>query len=172
MKNRFGLILVSAWLLLLAGCASVKAPAPPVVQPQQPGASVVIEPVPITEMSGNRAVIALLDRAQADNAAGKHGSAEGSLERALHIEPRNPWLWHELAQLRLDQGQYAQAITLARKSNSFAGHQGRVQASNWQVIGKARVAQGDSTGGEQAFQRAAEFAQQDKADRGSGFRIE
>jgi cytochrome c-type biogenesis protein CcmH/NrfG len=94
-----------------------------------------------------------------------------SLERALRIEPRNAWLWLELAQLRLAQGQYAQAITLAGKSNSFAGHQPRVQAANWQVIGQARVAQGDSSGAEQAFKLAADFAQQAKAeaDQNSGF---
>jgi hypothetical protein len=64
-----------------------------------------------------------------------------------------------------------QAITLAGKSNSFAGRQHRVQAENWQVIGKARVAQGDSAGAEQAFKLAAEFAQHAKAaaERDSGF---
>ncbi len=122
-------------------------------------------------MSGNKAVIALLDRAQTDNDAGQREAAGASLERALRIEPRNPWLWLALAQVRLAQGQYAQAITLARKSNSFAGHQHRVQAENWQVIGKARVAQGDSAGAEEAFKLAAELAQQAKAeaDRNSGF---
>jgi len=120
-------------------------------------------------MSDNRAVIALLDQAQTDNASGRREAAGSSLERALRIEPRNPWLWLELAQLRLAQGQYAQAITLAGKSNSFAGHDSRVQAANWQVIGQARVAQGDSAGGEQAFKLAADLAQQAKADHDSGF---
>ena len=122
-------------------------------------------------MSDNRAVIALLDQAQTDNASGRREAAGSSLERALRIEPRNPWLWLELAQLRLAQGQYAQAITLAGKSYSFAGHDSRVQAANWQLIGQARVAQGDSAGGEEAFQRAADFAQQDKAEHGSGFNL-
>ena len=115
-------------------------------------------------MSGNKAVIALLDRAQTDNDSGQHDAAGASLERALHIEPHNPWLWLELAQVRLAQGQYAQAITLAGKSNSFAGQQHRVQAENWQVIGQARVAQGDSAGAGDAFKRAAELAQQAKAE--------
>jgi len=121
-------------------------------------------------MSGNKAVIALLDRAQTDSDSGQREAAGASLERALRIEPRNPWLWLELAQVRLAQGQYEQAITLAAKSNSFAGHQSRVQAANWQVIGKARDAQGDSAGAEKAFKLAAEFAQQAKAEteRGSG----
>ena len=179
MKNRFGWFFVSAWLLLLAGCAGVATrpsttPTPSETQPQQPGEGAIIEPVPKSAMSGNRAVIALLDRAQADNESGQREAAGASLERALRIEPRNPWLWLELAQVRLAQGQYAQAITLARKSNSFAGRQHRVQAENWQVIGQARVAQGDSAGAGQAFKLSAELAQQAKAEayHDSGFNFQ
>ncbi len=119
---------------------------------------------PRPAVSENKAVIALLDRAQTDSTAGQREAAGASLERALRIEPRNPWLWLELAQLRLAQGQYAQAITLARKSNSFAGHQYRVQAENWQVIGHAREAQGDSEGAKQAYKTAADLARQAKAE--------
>ncbi len=118
-------------------------------------------------MSDNRAVIALLDQAQTDNDSGRREAAGSSLERALRIEPRNPWVWLELAQLRLAQGQYAQAITLARKANSFAGHDSRVQAANWQVIGRARVALGDSAGAEDAFKHSAELVQQAKANNDS-----
>ena len=174
MKNIFGLFFVSAWLLLLAGCASVVIPPPETPAPsgtQQPGEAAVIAPVPKTAMSNNRAVIALLGQAQTDNESGRREAAGSSLERALRIEPRNPWLWLELAQLRLAQGQYAQAITLAGKSNSFAGRDILVQAGNWQVIGQARVALGDSTGAEDAFKRSADFAQQDKAEHDSGFSL-
>ena len=171
MNNRYALIFVSA--ALLAGCAAVvppsSAPAAGAAPVQPPGpAAVPVKPVPNSAMSGNKAVIALLDQAQTDNGAGHRASADSSLERALRIEPRNPWLWHQLAQLRMDQGQYAQAITLARKSNSFAGNQSGVLATNWQVIGQARVALGDSAGAEDAFKRAADFAQQDKAARDPG----
>jgi predicted Zn-dependent protease len=176
LKNRFSWFFVSAWLLLLAGCAGVTTqptttPTPSGAQPQQPGEGAFLATVPRSAMSGNKAVIALLDRAQTDNDSGQREAAGESLERALRIEPRNPWLWLDLAQVRLAQGQYAQAITLAGKSNSFAGRQLRVQAENWQVIGQARVAQGDSAGAEEAFELAAELAQQAKAEaeRDSGF---
>lgn len=176
MKNRYASLIVPAALLLLAGCAGLaKPPSAPVAAPaaapaavppaaQQPGEGGAIAPVPKASMSDNRAVIALLDRAQTDNDAGHREAAGASLERALRIEPRNPWLWLELAQVRLAQGQYAQAITLARKSNSFAGRQPRVQAENWRVIAQARVAQGDSAGAEQAFKRSADLAQQARAE--------
>ena len=109
-------------------------------------------------------MVALLDRSLADISSGKRESAGAAIERALRIEPRNPWLWQELAQVRLDEGQYAQAITLAKKSNSFSGKQKRVQAGNWQLIGKARVAQGDSTGANEAFARAAELSKKLEED--------
>ena len=163
MKNSDGWFFILAWLLLLGGCAGVKAPPADTTTatstPQQAGEGVIAESVPKTAMSGNHAVIALLDIAQRDNAAGKRETAGASLERALRIEPRNPWLWHELAQLRLDEGRYAQAITLAQKSNSFAAAERRLQALNWRLIANARVAQGDSAGAEQARKRAAELEQ-------------
>ncbi len=190
MKNRQGWLFVSGLLLMLAGCAGVKqqpspttgeTAAPSAEQAQHPAEAqpqaAVAEPTPQAAAEGsigelgprppasdNKAVIALLDRARTDSAAGQRETAEASLERALRIEPRNPWLWHELAQLRLTKGQYAQAITLARKSNSFAGGKRRVQAENWQVIGQARIAQGDSAGAEQAFQQAVELAKQAKGE--------
>ena len=170
MKDRYSRYLIVAGLLLLAGCAGVPtAPAPPPAtaeaQPSESAtAPVPLPTVPNSDMSGNRAVIALLDRAQTDNDAGQHDSAGAALERALRIEPRNPWLWLALAQVRLDQGQYAQAITLARKSNSFAGREIRAQAGNWRVIGKARVAQGDPAGAEQAFKLSADLTRQAKEE--------
>jgi predicted Zn-dependent protease len=174
LRDRYGLFFILA--LLLAGCASApvqQAPKPPIPEvmppipeamPQLPGESNILAPTapapePKPVMSGNKAVIALLDRAQLDYEGGKREAAGASLERALRIEPRNPWLWHELAQLRLTQGQYAQAITLAQKSTSFAAREPRLRALNWRVIGNARVAQGDSTGAEQAYKQAAELEQ-------------
>lgn len=110
-------------------------------------------------MSNNPAVVALLDRAQLDTDAGRREAAGASLERGLRIEPRNAWLWQELAQLRLTQGQYAQAISLAQKSMSFAAREPRLLALDWRVIGNARVAQGNTTEAELAFQRATELEQ-------------
>jgi len=121
------------------------------------GASAELVPKP--DVSANPAVIALLDRARLDTGAGQREAAGASLERALRIEPRNAWLWHELAQLRLTQGQYAQAISVARKSISFAGRERRLQAVNWRVIGNAHVAQGKPAEAEQAFKLATELEQ-------------
>lgn len=134
-----------------------QGPTPQVELPQSSGAGIITAPVPEPVESGNPAIIALLNQARLDNQAGKREAAGASLERALRIEPRNPWLWQELAQLRLAQGQYAQGIALARKSISFAGQERRLQALNWRVIGNALVAQGNSSEAEQAFKLAAEL---------------
>jgi len=154
LTHRYG-ILIPALLLLLAGCAGVTMP--PSSETPAPPAQAQQEPEPVK--SQNNAVIALLDLARTDNQAGRREAAGASLERAIRIEPRNPWLWHELAQLRLSQGQYEQTISLARKSNSFAGPDRRVQALNWRAIGDARIAQGDSAGAEQALKQATDLEQ-------------
>lgn len=134
----------------------------PGAETQEPAAMQPIEPPQRAAMSRNRAVVSLLDKAHADADAGKAGAAGASLERALRIEPRNPWVWQELARIRLSEGQYDQAVSMARKSNSLSGGQRLLQAINWQVIGKARVAKGDSAGAEQAFGQAADLARQEQ----------
>ncbi|MFN4360941.1 MAG: tetratricopeptide repeat protein [Hylemonella sp.] len=176
------------WLAGCASVGTVPSSAPSggVAFPQEPGQTVVTppqelpaqtrpvpgseavpgsdlpaaaEPTPLPPASGNRAVMALLDRAQSDAGAGRPDAASATLERALRIEPRNARLWHELAELRLAQGQYAQAISLAQKSNSFAGPQRQLQALNWRVIGQAWIAQGNPDAGQKALSRAAALEQ-------------
>jgi len=71
-------------------------------------------------------------------------NAAASLERALRIEPRNPRLWNELAQVRLRQGQYAQAESLAARSNSWAGNDSALRADNARIIAEAREISGRS----------------------------
>ncbi|MCZ8294364.1 MAG: tetratricopeptide repeat protein [Hylemonella sp.] len=112
---------------------------------------------PLPPVSGNRAVVALLERARQEAGSGRRESAGASLERALRIEPRNAWLWHELARLRLTQGQYAQAVSLSQKSNSLAVKERTLQALNWHLIADARIAQGDPAGAAQARKLAEDM---------------
>jgi tetratricopeptide (TPR) repeat protein len=126
--------------LFLAGCAMMQPTAPP-------------------EPSGNTAVQTLLNKAHAQAAAGRMDAAGADLERALRIEPRNSVLWQELAQVRLNQGQYRQAENLAAKSNALAGGNRDLQAENWRIIGEARNRRGDLEGARAAFKKAEEQAQ-------------
>ena len=120
-------------VLLVAGCASTpeREPAPAPVEQAPPPAS--------TGQRENTAVAGLMESARTDAAAGKLPSAAASLERALRIEPRNPRLWQQLARVRLQQGDFSQAESLAARSNSFAGSDSTLRAENQRIIDDART---------------------------------
>jgi Tfp pilus assembly protein PilF len=133
-------------LLLAAGCAA----PPPSPEPQPEAPPPVAAPAP----KENIAVAGLMESARADAAAGKLPNAAASLERALRIEPRNPRMWHELARVRFQQGQHAQAENVAVRSNSFAGEDKALRAENWKLIAETRKARGDNEGARQALEQA------------------
>ena len=126
-------------LIVLAGCATQPGPEdkpaepPPVVPASPPHKESV-------------AVAGVMDTARSEAAAGNLANAAASLERAIRIEPRNPRLWHELARVRLKQGQYAQAESVAARSNSWAGDDRSLRAENWRLIAESRRARGDDEG--------------------------
>ena len=138
-------------ILLLAGCAQAPAPAPAPEPP--PVAETPIKPAP----QENVAIAGLLQSARSDSAAGRLTNAAATLERALRIEPRNPRLWQELARVRLKQGEYAQAESVASRSNSFAGRDDGLRADNWRLIAQAREARGDPDGARAAEETAAKL---------------
>lgn len=121
-------------IALLAGCATAPEPAPDA--PAAPEAQVPEPP----QRRENVAVAGLMESARADSAAGRLSTAAASLERALRIEPRNPRLWHELARVRLKQGEFAQAENMAARSNSWAGSDSGLRELNQQLIEQAREA--------------------------------
>jgi tetratricopeptide (TPR) repeat protein len=123
-------------LALLSGCATAPEQAPPEAPaPESPPAETV-------QRQESVAVAGLMQSARSDTAAGRLSNAAASLERALRIEPRNPRLWHELARLRLKQGEYAQAESMAARSNAWAGNDAALRAANQQVIEAAREGAG------------------------------
>lgn len=148
--------LLAGWRLLaltslglaMLGCSS----APPVDEalPQRQESSLAQPP---SAPQGNPAVIALVETAMNQQQAGQDERAAAALERALRLEPRNAMLWHHLAQVRLSQGQWRDAIDLASKSNSLAGGERDLQASNWLVIAQAKQRQGDREGAQAARAR-------------------
>jgi len=124
-----------ALALLLAGCAVVREePAP------APSQEIPVPAAPAR--AENFAIAGLMQSARADSAAGRLANAAASLERALRIEPRNPRLWHELARVRLMEGNYAQAESTAARSNTWAGADPELRAANLRLIEEARAARG------------------------------
>ena len=75
----------------------------------------------------------------------------------LALDPKSGGALEGLALVSITQGQYAQAISLARKSTSFSVKDRHLQALNWRLIGNARIAQGDTSAAEQAFKTASEL---------------
>jgi hypothetical protein len=130
-------------------------PSPPPAASPTPPAE--LPPAEITR-EGNQAVAALLESADKYVKSKQLDKAGAALERALRIEPRNAGIWHDLAQIRLHQGQYQQAESLASKSNSLAGGNRGLQSRNWKVIASARKATGNGGGAEEAEARAAQFS--------------
>jgi hypothetical protein len=89
------------------------------------------------------AVKSLLKQARASSEKGRHQSATSKLERALRIEPRNPHIWHQLARTNYEQGNYRQAVTMAKKSNRYTSSGSSLNAQNWALIKKASKKSGD-----------------------------
>ncbi|HEY9547101.1 MAG TPA: tetratricopeptide repeat protein [Solimonas sp.] len=112
-----------------------------------PQAQVPIPDYPKTagQISG-AAVTSLMKRASDYRKAGQPDQAAGTLERALRIEPRNYFVWSALAQAYLAQKNYAQAESMAQKSNALARGNVYVALENWKTISAAASAQGDAAG--------------------------
>ena len=156
MKHVQSLVLLAA---VLTGCATApppRQPGPPPVSQEPPPPVVEIPPPSATKpaQSENVAIAGLMQSARSDSAAGRLPTAAATLERALRIEPRNPRLWQELARVRLKQGEYAQAESVAARSNGWAGSDNALRAENWRLIAQAREARGDSQGAKTALETA------------------
>jgi len=149
-------------LLLLQGCSGMdrrERPAPvtdagtaqPVKRPPPTRPAVPVEEQvevyayreeQAPAFAPNRPVLALVERAEAQRAAGDLAGAAATLERALRIEPRNPHMLNRLARVRLQQGNYSQADSLASKSNALAGSAPALEQDNLSIIAAARKAAG------------------------------
>ncbi|MEG5266554.1 hypothetical protein TRP66_19905 [Pseudomonas sp. JDS28PS106] len=99
-------------------------------------------------------VLALLTTAQQQQSGGDLNGASSSLERAQRVAPREPQVLYRLAQVRLAQGDAAQAEQLARRGLTYANGRASLQASLWELIAQAREKQGDSAGAALARQKA------------------
>ena len=175
MQRLLALIVV----LVLAGCATTQrtsfpppeGPAPPETprperpeRPQPPEPSEPSEPSEPEEMpprsaqqASSPAVLSLLNTADTLARNGNMDRAASVLERALSIEPRNPFIYQRLASVKLAEGKNDQAEAMARKSNSVAGDNPFVRADNWQLIAEARRSGGDRGGASEATGRARNY---------------
>ena len=98
----------------------------------------------------------LLDQASRQRESGDLQAAATSIERAMRIQPGNPWLSLELARIRLEQGNNGQAELLAQRALTQAGGDRGLRSTCWEVTAAAREAAGDSNGAAVALRRASE----------------
>lgn len=93
----------------------------------------------------NSASTTLIETASRQYENGQLDQAAATLERALHIQPNNPATLHYLGVLRLQQGQYQQAETLAARSNLRVGRNVSLRNRNFQLIQAAQQARDSNT---------------------------
>lgn len=133
-----GAALLLVLVLVIAGCAGGPAGS----GLDQPSAELGLNP------DTGRAVSSLLAKAELREQQAQWEGAAALLERALRIEPRNARLWHRLAKVRLQQGRYAMAESLAQKSNALARDDGELKRRNAELIDTARgLSVGDGKAG-------------------------
>lgn len=80
---------------------------------------------------------ALVEQARREAMLDDPASAGATLERALRIDPSNPWIWIELGYLRLDAGQQAAAESMAQKALSLARLDPKARAAAGQLLQQA-----------------------------------
>ncbi len=88
------------------------------------------------------AATALVTEAHEQLRARDYGLAEETIERALRIEPDNPVLWVELAQVWMSEGDAAEADSTSRRALALAWGDRQVQASAWRLIAESLRARG------------------------------
>ncbi len=140
-------MLMGMVLLALVGCASVvptPVPTPadsrsaptetPTISGEPP---VVVRPRENITPQAGAGVLAMLQKADGHVQAHKLDLAIATLERALRLEPRNPWIWHRLAVVHLQQKNRQQAVHMATKSSTLIGDDHPLRAQNDRIIAKA-----------------------------------
>lgn len=128
--RRLAVLLLS--VLILNGCATPRKIEPP---------SIPVTPPPPLEYKPVTGPAAGLYR-DADRAlqSGRLAESEMLLERALRIEPHNPYYWHAMAQVKYRQKKYSETVQFCLKSQSLAGKQPQLLTRNKELLQQAKKA--------------------------------
>jgi Flp pilus assembly protein TadD len=110
----------------------------PEAPPTLPGSVEPPSPPARTAPPVSAATQALLTQSRGHQAAGRYEQAAASIERALRIEPRQPLLWLELGNIRLKEGDFAQAEGMGRKALSLSAGDSALTARAEQLIATAK----------------------------------
>ncbi len=86
----------------------------------------------------NPAVKELLADAGSAETEGDYNQAAVLLERALRIQPRDPEILQQMAEIQLRKQDYQQALNFAVRSYDIGPRVGEICARNWRTISVAR----------------------------------
>lgn len=118
-------------VVILNGCAAPRKTEPP-SSPLLPPPS---EYKPVTGPAA-----ALYKEAEVALQSDRLADSEILLERALRIEPRNPYYWHSMAQVKYRQGKYRDTVQFCLKADSLAGKQPQLVVRNKELLQQAKKA--------------------------------
>jgi len=110
----------------------------------------------VPQPQGAPVVVALAQSAEQEAASGRLDQAANALERALRIEPQNPFLWHRLAGVRLRQHRPQDAIDLATRSITLTADKALI-AENWELIAQSYELQGDADNAQEATRQVNKY---------------
>ncbi len=159
-------VIFMSFLLAACGTLGSRATSAPVDEPGQvdnPEQRITVAPVPATRIApaekplaaspqSGSALKKLRLAALSQQRSGKYARAAATLERALRISPRDAMLWHQLAQVRLQQKKWRLAVNMAAKSNALAAAQPPLQHKNWLIMARAYQALGQTSKAKAAMQ--------------------
>jgi len=157
LERKIKFLLVAVLAVMLPACAS-NVPAPStgreVESRVREPASQDSEGVQVFPLQ-NPAVKELMADAGNAETTGDYNQASVLLERALRIQPRNPEILQQMAEVQLQKQDYEQALNFAVRSYDIGPRVGEICARNWRTISVAREHLGDRNGSVQAEQRAS-----------------
>jgi predicted Zn-dependent protease len=166
-RTRIKLILPSviARAGLRSASTSLRAPPPPSPRPA-PGTTQPEPPAPPEQPSRpaqkqfslGPAATALVAQAHTQANGGNYGLAAAAIERALRIEPDNPLLWIEIGQVRMREGNAAQAEGMDRKALALATGDSQAQATAWRLIAESLRVRGRNQEAAEAGHHAVALA--------------
>lgn len=112
-----------------AGCTTSPFGFPQPQPSPAPRAPAPSEPAPVEPPAPQSTASAtLLEQGREARFAGRTAEATASLERALRIDPNNPLLWIELAEVKAMDGDRTQAREMARKAMTLASGDRSIEA--------------------------------------------
>jgi Tfp pilus assembly protein PilF len=125
---------------LLSACTSLRGPGtsgPILASPAQQAPPESPSRPPQKRFRLGPASTALVAQAHAQANGGNYELAAATIERALRIEPDNPLLWIELGQVRMSEGNAAQADGMGYKALALATGDPQAQASARRLLAES-----------------------------------